>query len=110
MSKWEENSILIERYLDGDLKNDEKNHFEKLVAEDSKLFKELEFHKQLRRDIKLAEDRKEFKNKLNNLHHIYFSHSGYTKTKNKDKNDTKQKNLTRLLDRARSISLKGGEL
>ena len=29
MSKWEENSILIERYLDGDLKNDEKNHFVK---------------------------------------------------------------------------------
>lgn len=81
MSKWEENSILIERYLDGDLKNDEKNHFEKLVAEDSRLFKELEFHKQLRRDIKLSEDRKEFKNKLNNLHHTYFSHPGSTESK-----------------------------
>lgn len=81
MSKWEENSILIERYLDGDLNNDEKNHFEKLAAEDSKLFKELEFHKQLRRDIKLAEDRKEFKNKLNNLHKTYFSHPGSTESK-----------------------------
>jgi serine protease Do len=81
MSKWEENSILIERYLDGDLNNDEKNHFEKLVADDSKLLKELEFHKQLRRDIKLAEDRKEFKNKLNKLHTTYFSHPGSTESK-----------------------------
>lgn len=81
MSKWEDHSILIERYLDGDLSAEEKLRFEKQLSEDEKLAKELDFHKQIRKDIRLSEERKEFKGKLNDLHKTYFGYPGSTESK-----------------------------
>lgn len=81
MSKWEENSVLIERYLDNDLSEVEKIAFEKQLAEDEKLSSDLAFQKQIRKDIRLAGERNEMKNKLNDYHQTYFSHPGSTESK-----------------------------
>lgn len=81
MSKWEEHSILIERYLDGDLSSDEKQNFEKLISEDAKLLTEFELHKQIRKDIRLTEERKVLRGKLNEMHKTYFSHPGSAEAK-----------------------------
>ncbi len=81
MSKWEENSILIERYLDNDLSEAEKIAFENSIAEDDKLANELAFQKQIRKDIRVAEERNAFKNKLNAYHKTYFSYPGSTESK-----------------------------
>ncbi len=81
MSKWEDHSILIEKYLDGELSSEEKSDFEIQISNDAKLSGELEFHKQIRKDIRLAEERKEFKKKLNSLHKTYFDYPGSAESK-----------------------------
>lgn len=81
MSNWEENSILIERYLDGELTAVEKADFEKQLAEDSKLAAEFELQKQIRKDIRLAGERKELRSKLNEYHKTYFEYPGSTEGK-----------------------------
>jgi S1-C subfamily serine protease len=72
---------LIEKYLDGELSSEDKSEFEIRVSNDAKLSGELEFHKQIRKDIRLAEERKEFKKKLNSLHKTYFDYSGSAESK-----------------------------
>lgn len=81
MSHWEENSLLIERYLDGELTSDERMHFEKMISEDAKLITELELHKQIRKDIRAAAEKKILKAKMTEMHQTFFGYPGSSETK-----------------------------
>lgn len=60
----EELSIRIEKYLDGELSQEETNKLELLIAADDKVAKEVEFHIELRKGIHALNERNQLKSKI----------------------------------------------
>ncbi|TDP03936.1 tetratricopeptide repeat protein [Flavobacterium sp. 245] len=73
----EERYILFDQYLEGELTAEQKNDFEKQLAEDAQFASEFETFKsvqlQLQNKFGIEEERKEFKENLNQIAEDYFN-------------------------------------